>query len=592
MITGPVAIALVALAVSLAGSGTAMLRLGRARVAGSALVLTGAGLLLACALAAAGVEGARTALSVSALLLAPLAVLAYPRFDVRSPVDFVVLVVVTAAGVMGALSAVRPATQQAMVLVTLLALIGLLWWRLEHSVGRDRWALTWCALGAGTGVLGAGVASFAAPNVSGAVAAVALLSLMGPTMYVGVAHPDLVDVRGVAVQVVVIVTAAVGYVAAFVGLAALLELLAGDQPSLGILAIIGAGLAATFQPARAMLRGVIDALLFGSRPDPLGAAGKVADQVGDDPAVALHVIRHAMVLPYAALRMDGAVVAESGTEVTHTRVLALSTRDAAQAGTTHAELVVGHRPGDLGMSPADEQVLHLVAPLLAQTLRARGLAADLQSSREQAITGIEEERRRLRRDLHDGMGPRLSGIAFIADAALNSVRADPTAAETHLRTLRAETGRAIEDIRDLVYAMRPPALDELGLVPALRQHATSLRSPEGDRLEVSVRADHPAPLTAAAEVAAYRIVVEALANVARHSGASTASVRLTWTAQSLVIAICDNGGARRSWTPGAGLASMRERSAELGGTLTARPGASGGTVIATLPRGPTVMPVP
>ena len=208
MITGPVAIALVALAVSLAGSGTAMLRLGRARVAGSALVLTGAGLLLAGALAAAGVEGARTALSVSALLLAPLAVLAYPRFDVRSPVDFVVLVVVTAAGVMGALSAVRPATQQAMVLVTLLALIGLLWWRLEHAVGRDRWALTWCALGAGTGVLGAGVASFAAPNVSGAVAAVALLSLMGPTMYVGVAHPDLVDVRGVAVQVVVIVTAA------------------------------------------------------------------------------------------------------------------------------------------------------------------------------------------------------------------------------------------------------------------------------------------------------------------------------------------------------------------------------------------------
>ncbi|QBF46753.1 sensor histidine kinase [Janibacter limosus] len=590
MITGPVTMAMVMLAVSLIGSGTAMLRLGRARVAGGVLVLTGAGLLVACVLESTGLaEGARIALFATALLLAPLAVVAYPRFDVRSPVEFVVLIVVIAAGAMGALVAVRTSVQQAMVLIILLALIGLVWWRLEHAVGPDRWALSWCALGAGSGVLGAGVASFAAPNVSGAVLAVVLLCLVGPAMYVGAVHPDLVDVRGVAVHVVVAVTASVGYVAAFVGLAAFLELLAGGQPSVGVLGIIGAGLAATFQPARQLLRGVIDELLFGSRPDPLGVAGEVADQVGDDPLRALHVIRHAMVLPYVAVRMNGAVVAESGTEVMHTRVLALGTAHAAQAGSTHSELVVGLRPGDLGMSPADEQVLHLVVPLLAQTLRARGLAADLQSSREQTITGIEEERRRLRRDLHDGMGPRLSGIAFIADAALNSVRTDPTAAEGHLRFLRTETVGVIEDIRDLVYAMRPPALDELGLVPAIRQHASTLRSPDGAGIEVSVWADACAPLTAAAEVAAYRIVVEALANVARHSGASAASVRLTWAVEGVVIEVRDNGGPGSTWTSGIGLASMRERAAELGGTLLARPDSSGGVVIATLPRGPSVM---
>ncbi len=132
-----------------------------------------------------------------------------------------------------------------------------------------------------------------------------------------------------------------------------------------------------------------------------------------------------------------------------------------------AQLEVGLRAGDLSLSAGDEHVLRLVGPLLAQTLRANRLAADLQVSREATVTALEEERRRLRRDLHDGLGPRLSGIAFTSDAARNSLRSDPDATDELLATLRAETGSAIDEIRRLVYAMRPPALDELGLVPAL-----------------------------------------------------------------------------------------------------------------------------
>ena len=94
------------------------------------------------------------------------------------------------------------------------------------------------------------------------------------------------------------------------------------------------------------------------------------------------------------------------------------------------------------------------------------------------MTALEEERRRLRRDLHDGLGPRLSGIAFTSDAARNLLRTDPDAADA-LLPLRAETTTAIDEIRQLVYAMRPPALDELGLVPALRQQATGLRGSAG-----------------------------------------------------------------------------------------------------------------
>ena len=264
--------------------------------------------------------------------------------------------------------------------------------------------------------------------------------------------------------------AVVTYISVFAGAAAVLEILGDEVPSVGVLAVIGVLAAMTFNPLQVMLRGVVDELLFGRRPDPLDAASRVAGQVGDDPAQALRVIREALLLPYAALRAGGRELAASGTADTHTRTFPL---DGAEA-----ELVVGLRPGDLSLSSGDAHVLRLVAPLLAQTLRARALAADLQESREATITAVEEERRRLRRDLHDGLGPRLSGIAFTSDAVRNLVRADPDAADALLVQLRSDTTTAIEDIRRLVYAMRPPALDELG--PGAGA-APAVRGPAGQR---------------------------------------------------------------------------------------------------------------
>ena len=273
-----------------------------------------------------------------------------------------------------------------------------------------------------------------------------------------------------------------------------------------------------YHPTCVVLRGVVDQLLFGERPDPLGAASAVAGRIGEDPVVALRAIREALVIPYAAVVVDGVPLASSGTETTHTRTL-----DLDGAG----ELVVGLRPGDLSFSAGDEQVLRLTVPLLAQTLRARALAEDLIESRGQTIAAVEEERRRLRRELHDGLGPRLSGVAFTSDAARNLIRTDPAAAEAMVAQLRADTVIAIEEIRRMVYAMRPPALDELGLVPALRQQAVGLRNRDGEPVAVDVTAPEEFPdLPAAVEVAAYRIVTEALTNVARHSTSASASVRL------------------------------------------------------------------
>ena len=145
------------------------------------------------------------------------------------------------------------------------------------------------------------------------------------------------------------------------------------------------------------------------------------------------------------------------------------------------------------------------------------LTRDLQRSRESLVAAREEERRRIRRDLHDGLGPALAGVAFGLDAARNTLAANPEATAATLAELKTEVQASIADVRRLVYDLRPPALDQLGLVPALQQYAARLA--ERGALDVSVSAPALPPLPAAVEVAAYRIVTEALTNAARHSGA-------------------------------------------------------------------------
>ena len=363
-------------------------------------------------------------------------------------------------------------------------------------------------------------------------------------MVVGVLRPDLLDVRGVVVWGVVTFVTVIVYLSVFAGIVSGIDALGGD-PSPGALGLIGAVLALGFHPTLVVLRGVVDQLLFGDRPDPLQAATHVADQIGDDPVLALRAIREALVLPYASLRADGRTLATSGTEVTHTRTLPLQLGDDAVG-----EIVVGLRAGDLTLAASDADVLRIVAPLLAQTLRAQALARDLQASRNAAITAIEEERRRLRRDLHDGLGPTLSGVAFATDAARNQLVGDPAAADALLEKLRADTSAAIAEVRRLVEGLRPPALDELGLLGAVRQHAATLHADGGAPLQVTISAPDPLPeLSAAAEVTAYRIVVEALTNVARHADATTAAVEIGVAGDDLRLSVQDDGRGARSWQP-------------------------------------------
>jgi len=237
------------------------------------------------------------------------------------------------------------------------------------------------------------------------------------------------------------------------------------------------------------------------------------------------------------------------------------------------------RSGQWRLDPADRAVLELLAAPLAVAVRATALSEEVQSSRERIVGAREEERCRLRRDLHDGLGPALTGIAFGADAAGNLLRTDPERSAELLTQLRTQAGEAIADVRRLVYELRPPSLDELGLVGALQRHVEQRQT--GPVVAIEAPSQLPA-LPAAVEVAAYRIAMEALTNAARHSGADRIEVRLSCNG-GLEIDVTDDGPALAPWTPGVGLTSIGERATELGGRWSAGPSGGGGRVWARLP---------
>jgi signal transduction histidine kinase len=224
--------------------------------------------------------------------------------------------------------------------------------------------------------------------------------------------------------------------------------------------------------------------------------------------------------------------------------------------------------------------------LLVDLARQVGVAAHavrsslaLQRSRVALVSAREEERRRLRRDLHDGLGPTLAGVTLGLHAARSQVVSAPDEAKHLLETLEAQVEEAVADVRRVVYGLRPPALDEFGLVRALQLHASQL---EATAPSLTIALDLPeqalGQLPAAVEVAAYRIACEALTNVVRHAGATVCNVSVHLDG-ALELEVADNGrGLSPDQPTGVGILAMRERAEELGGQLAVNP-QQGGTVV-------------
>ncbi len=327
-------------------------------------------------------------------------------------------------------------------------------------------------------------------------------------------------------------------------------------------------------PLRARLQTAVDRLMYGDRADPVRVASRVGGQLGDLSA-GLDAARESLRLPSLAVLSGDEVLGTSGTPGDVTVTLPLS--DAVS-------LVVGLRRGERTLAPADARVLDLLRGPLVVAVAATTASAQLQLSRERLVGAREEERRRLRRDLHDGLGPLLTGVALSADAAANLGRSAPDEAQVLLSSVRTDTRTAITEVRRLVDDLRPGALDELGLVASLQARgAQTTRRVDGASLHVRVVAGALPVLPAAIEVAAYRIATEALTNVVRHSRAASVVVCLQHEHEHLVVEVLDDGVGAPWGVAGVGTTSMRERAEELGGTCSCGPSSRGGAVRARLP---------
>ena len=450
--------------------------------------------------------------------------------------------------------------------------------RLLRSRGVERDQLLWFVLGTCAWVTILVLEQFV-PVLEPIVGPLAAILFLLGGAAIGMLRHDLLDVNRVINRALAFALLsgllAMVYVAT-IGLAAALFGRRSDPVVTGF--AVAAVVAAAYL-LRSRLQRAIDRLMYGDRVDPYALSSRLQEQI----AVATD---RRLVMSTIAETIAGSLKL-SGVEIHVRRVddLELASRTGRPEGDP-LRLPLRHQGEDVGTLTVsrwrgepfrgDEmRLLEGLALQLASAVHSVRVADDLHRSRELLVLSREEERRRIRRDLHDGLGPTLAAIALQLDLAreLNTDDATQT-----LGRLKDEVTAAITGVRNLVYELRPPALDELGLVAALEQWISTLQGPGAPRFAFNADGDLGS-LPAAVEVAVYRIVSEAVTNVVRHAAASVCEIELALT-DVLFLEVRDDGrGLAVGYRSGVGLASMRERVAELGGSLSIAGSDGEGTTI-------------
>ena len=432
-----------------------------------------------------------------------------------------------------------------------------------------------------------------AQGLGGLLLVVALTGLgVGIPLAVGVAilRHRLYEIDRIISRSLVYALLTACLIAAYVGLVSVLGGLLSTRASLGVSLVATVVVAVLFEPARRRIQLGVDRLLFGERRNPsavLARLGRLEATLAPELVLAgvAQTVASALRLPYAAVELrwpEGTVQAAHGDPVAEPVVVPLMYQQQPVG-----RLLVSPRAPSERFTGVERRLLDDLAGQVALVASAVQLTVDLQHARERLVLGREEERRRLHRDLHDGLGPTLAGVVLGLDGVHRALGGDQAAVGQLVDRLKADVQAAVADTRRLVYELRPPALDELGLVAALRKQAASLGL-DGQGLQVQVQApDRLDGLPAAVEVAAYRITLEALTNARRHAQAHRCQVRLALD-DGLGIEVRDDGrGLPADPADGVGLASMRERAAELGGWCQIEPVPNGGTSVrAWLPVAP------
>lgn len=342
-------------------------------------------------------------------------------------------------------------------------------------------------------------------------------------------------------------------------------------------------IAVTVEPVRRWLRRSVDDLVYGHLEDASGVMSRLNRQIDTaapaisadpDPSLAQTIAR-TLNLPYVAI-VDGA----AETSVVGRKP---DDRDLADVPMTYQGEVLGHlyvasrHPGTR-LSNRELNLLTDLAHQLGLGMYAVRASQQVQASRAALVTAREEERRRIRRDLHDGLGPTLASLKLQLTAVARLLTPDPGRAATMLEEVRDELNATTAEVRRLVYGLRPPLIDELGLIAALRNHPAA----RGE-LVVEVQPEDLPNLPAAVEVALYRIASEAIHNAVRHSGGKRCQVSISVTNEVVCMIVSDDGrGLPEPLIDGVGLSAMRERAAELGGTLTVSSDEGAGTAVRTV----------
>lgn len=363
-------------------------------------------------------------------------------------------------------------------------------------------------------------------------------------------------------------------------------------------AVIAATIAVLVQPLRARLRTLINKRLYGERDDPFRVVAALASRLENTPTAStmlpeiVTTVAAALRLPYIAIEIQArgrSETAASAGTVSDAATGELYRIPLTFQGERVGNLVVGRR-SQRELTRPDRMALTEVARHAGAAVYTARLTRDLRRSRDRLVRAREMERRRILHELHDGVGPTLAAVALGLDVSRRTVGEQTPTGEL-LGRLRNELQAAIVEIRRLAHGLRPPVLDRVGLIPAIREYAGALASRTGgsetSMAGVTIVLEVPSSmpkLPAPVDVAAYRIICEALTNVTRHAEATSCAVRL-WVDDDLHIEVVDDGvGLPAVTNGGVGLGSMRERASELGGEFLVEADHDGGTrVFATLP---------
>jgi signal transduction histidine kinase len=370
-----------------------------------------------------------------------------------------------------------------------------------------------------------------------------------------------------------------------------------------LISILATGLIAILvQPLRDHLQRGVNRMMYGERDDPVTVLSRLGQRLEGTLAPdavlpsLVETVAQTLKLPYVAIETADARIGtqpeadsiskeQFSTTFSYgkpqSRVIRLPL---VYQSERIGQLLVSPRAEGEALSPMDRHLLENIAHQAGMAVHAVSLTADLQRSRQRLVTTREEERRRLRRDLHDGLGPNLASQGLKLAAMKQLLENNPTAIVPLLDQVMTQNKSTVEDVRRLVYGLRPPALDELGLVSAIRDHVTGMDGKSTLQIEIIEPEGELPALSAAVEVAAYRIVLEALTNVIRHAQAKHCVIRFSVSRSAssdvLGIEIQDDGrGMPDVHRAGVGLRSMRERAEEIGGSCVIESNARQGTCV-------------